>query len=83
MSLEMCLRVADMDLEKFFDRVNHYILMSRVARIIENKRILRLICGYLNSGVMVNGIVMATEEGTPQGGPLSPKLCEHTAHRSR
>jgi RNA-directed DNA polymerase len=66
--------VVDLDLEKFFDRVNHDILMSRVARRIEDKKVLKLIRGYLNSGVMVNGVVMGTEEGTPQGGPLSPLL---------
>lgn len=66
--------VVDMDLEKFFDRVNHDILMARVARKVKDKRILRLIRRYLESGVMINGVVVATEEGTPQGGPLSPLL---------
>ena len=64
----------DIDLEKFFDRVNHDMLMARVARVVKDKRVLKLIRAYLNSGVMVNGIVMETEEGTPQGGPLSPLL---------
>jgi RNA-directed DNA polymerase len=64
----------DIDLEKFFDRVNHDMLMARVARVVKDKRVLKLIRAYLNSGVMVNGIVMDTEEGTPQGGPLSPLL---------
>ena len=64
----------DMDLEKFFDRVNHDILMSRVARKVEDKRVLKLIRAYLNAGVMENGIAVRTEEGTPQGGPLSPLL---------
>jgi RNA-directed DNA polymerase len=64
----------DMDLEKFFDRVNHDMLMARVARVVKDKRVLKLIRAYLNSGVMVNGVVMDTEEGTPQGGPLSPLL---------
>lgn len=64
----------DIDLEKFFDRVNHDKLMARVARQVEDKRVLRLIRAYLNAGVMVNGVVMASEEGTPQGGPLSPLL---------
>lgn len=64
----------DMDLEKFFDRVNHDILMSRVARKVKDKRVLKLIRGYLNAGVMVNGIAARTEQGTPQGGPLSPLL---------
>lgn len=66
--------VVDIDLEKFFDRVNHDILMARVAREVKDKRVLKLIRAYLNSGVMVNGVVMETEEGTPQGGPLSPLL---------
>jgi RNA-directed DNA polymerase len=66
--------VVDLDLEKFFDRVNHDVLMSRVARRISDKRMLKLIRGFLNSGVMENGLVGPTEEGTPQGGPLSPLL---------
>lgn len=66
--------VVDLDLEKFFDRVNHDVLMSRVARRISDKRMLKLIRGFLNSGVMVNGLVGPTDEGTPQGGPLSPLL---------
>jgi RNA-directed DNA polymerase len=64
----------DIDLEKFFDRVNHDMLMARVARVVADKRVLKLIRAYLNSGVMVNGVVLDTEEGTPQGGPLSPLL---------
>jgi group II intron reverse transcriptase/maturase len=64
----------DIDLEKFFDRVNHDMLMARVARVVTDKRVLKLIRAYLNSGVMVNGVEMDTEEGTPQGGPLSPLL---------
>jgi RNA-directed DNA polymerase len=66
--------VVDIDLEKFFDRVNHDMLMARVARVVKDKRVLKLIRAYLNSGVMVNGVVIDTEEGTPQGGPLSPLL---------
>jgi len=66
--------VVDIDLEKFFDRVNHDILMARVVRVVKDKRVLKLIRAYLESGMMVNGIVMDTEEGTPQGGPLSPLL---------
>jgi group II intron reverse transcriptase/maturase len=66
--------VVDIDLEKFFDRVNHDMLMARVAREVKDKRVLKLIRAYLNSGVMVNGVVMEMEEGTPQGGPLSPLL---------
>ena len=66
--------VVDIDLEKFFDRVNHDMLMARLARVVKDKRVLKLIRAYLNSGVMVNGVVMETGEGTPQGGPLSPLL---------
>jgi RNA-directed DNA polymerase len=67
--------VVDIDLEKFFDRVNHDKLMARVARRVKDKRLLRLIRSYLKSGVMLNGVVIErTEEGTPQGGPLSPLL---------
>ncbi len=64
----------DIDLEKFFDRVNHDMLMARVARVVKEKRVLKLIRAYLNSGVMVAGVVIETDEGTPQGGPLSPLL---------
>ncbi len=66
--------VVDIDLEKFFDRVNHDILMSRVARKVKDKKILLLIRRFLQAGVMENGLVQVTEEGTPQGGPLSPLL---------
>lgn len=66
--------VVDIDIEKFFDRVNHDILMSMVARKARDKRVLRLIGKYLRSGVMVNGVCHAAEEGTPQGGNLSPLL---------
>ncbi len=66
--------VVDIDLERYFDRVNHDKLMARVARVVKDKRVLKLIRAYLESGVMVNGVVMETEEGTPQGGPLSPLL---------
>jgi len=66
--------VVDIDLEKFFDKVNHDILMSRIARKIKDKKILLLIRRFLQAGVMENGLVKATEEGTPQGGPLSPLL---------
>ena len=66
--------VVDIDLEKFFDRVNHDVLMARVARRVGDKDLLRLIRRYLNAGVMAEGVVRAREEGTPQGGPLSPLL---------
>jgi RNA-directed DNA polymerase len=66
--------VVDMDLEKFFDRVNHDILMSRVAGKVADKRLLKLIRAYLTAGIMENGLVSPTDEGTPQGGPLSPLL---------
>jgi len=66
--------VVDIDLEKFFDRVNHDKLMGEVAKRITDKRMLKLIRAYLNAGVMENGLVSAMEEGTPQGGPLSPLL---------
>lgn len=66
--------VVDMDLEKFFDRVNHDILLDRLSRKIKDQRLLKLIRSYLTSGVMINGIKINSEEGTPQGGPLSPLL---------
>jgi RNA-directed DNA polymerase len=66
--------VVDLDLEKFFDRVNHDILMGLVAKRVADKRLLRLIRAFLNAGVMEGGLVSPTEEGMPQGGPLSPLL---------
>jgi group II intron reverse transcriptase/maturase len=66
--------VVDIDLEKFFDRVNHDKLMGLLAKRIEDKRLLKLIRKYLKTGIMINGVVMNSEEGTPQGGPLSPLL---------
>jgi len=66
--------VVDIDLEQFFDRVNHDVLMSRVAQRIDDKRVLRLIRAYLTSGIMQGGITSPRRAGTPQGGPLSPLL---------
>jgi RNA-directed DNA polymerase len=66
--------VVDIDLEKFFDQVNHDKLMARVARKVKDKRVLKLIRRYLESGVLINGVKIASDEGTPQGGPLSPLL---------
>ncbi len=66
--------VVEIDLSKFFDRVNHDILMSRVAKVVEDKAILKLIRRYLNAGIMENGLVKPRSEGVPQGGPLSPLL---------
>src|SRR6202790_3036305 len=82
----------DLDLEKFFDRVNHDKLMGRIAKRVEDKRLLKLIRAFLNAGVMENGLVSPSVEGTPQGGPLSPLLSnlvldeldrelEHRGHR--
>ncbi len=87
-----CRWVVDIDLEKFFDRVNHDKLMGKLAKRIPDKRLLRIIRAFLNAGVMENGLVGATTEGTPQGGPLSPLLSnivldeldrelEHRGHR--
>ena len=64
----------DIDLEKFFDRVNHDVLMNRIAKRVQDKRLLRLIHKFLTAGLMQNGICSKREEGTPQGGPLSPLL---------
>src|SRR5271166_32582 len=84
--------VIDIDLEKFFDRVNHDKLMGQIAKRVEDKRLLKLIRAFLNAGVMENGLVSPSVEGTPQGGPLSPLLSnlvldeldrelEHRGHR--
>src|SRR5450432_257438 len=66
--------VIDFDLEKFFDRVNHDKLMGQIAKRVEDKRLLKLIRAFLNAGVMENGLISLSVEGTPQGGPLSPLL---------
>lgn len=66
--------VVDLDLEKFFDRVNHDVLMSRVARRVRDRRVLRLIRSYLEAGLLSGGVVEARRQGTPQGSPLSPLL---------
>jgi RNA-directed DNA polymerase len=66
--------VVDLDLEKFFDRVNHDKLMGHIAQRVDDKRLLKLIRAFLNAGVMENGLVSPSVEGTPQGGPLSPLL---------
>src|SRR5438874_2930074 len=69
-----CGWVVDLDLEKFFDRVHHDKLMGQIAKRVEDKRLLKLIRAFLNAGVMENGLVSPSVEGTPQGGPLSPLL---------
>ena len=69
-----CRWVVDLDLEKFFDRVNHDMLMGRIAKRVKDKRVLKLIRAFLNAGVLEDGLVSSSDEGTPQGGPLSPLL---------
>jgi RNA-directed DNA polymerase len=64
--------VVDLDVEKFCDRVTHDVLMGRLAKRIEDKRMLRLIRRYLEAGIMVHGVVIERHEGTPQGGPSTP-----------
>ena len=71
--------VVDMDLEKFFDRVNHDILMARLARRVADKRLLRIVRRFLEAGLMQDGVCIERHEGTPQGGPLSPLLANLVA----
>jgi len=66
--------VVDIDLAKFFDRVNHDRLMARMAARVSDRRVLRLVRSYLTAGVLADGLFEASQEGTPQGGPLSPLL---------
>ena len=66
--------MVDMDITQFFDRVHHDILMNRIGQRIGDKRVLRLMGRYRRAGVMIEGVVQRSEEGTPQGGPLSPLL---------
>jgi group II intron reverse transcriptase/maturase len=70
--------VVDVDLEKFFDRVNHDILIDRLPKRIDDAGVTRLIRAYLNSGIMDHGVVQSRHEGTPQGGPLAPATTEQT-----
>ena len=72
----------DLDLEKFFDRVNHDKLMGQIAKRVEDKRLLKLIRAFLNAGVMENGLVSPSVEGTPQGGPLTPRTQKITSNLS-
>ena len=72
--------VVDIDLEKFFDMVNHDKLMARVVRVIQDKRVIRLVRKYLQAGVMINGVRITKEDGTAQGGPLSPLLANIVLH---
>jgi RNA-directed DNA polymerase len=74
--------VVDLDLEKFFDRVNHDILMSRVARRIGDKRLLRIIRRFLQADMMQDGVCVTRDEGTPQGGPLTPRTQKITSNLS-
>src|SRR6516164_9741633 len=74
--------VIDLDLEKFFDRVNHDKLMGQIAKRVEDKRLLKLIRAFLNAGVMENGLVSPSVEGTPQGGPLTPRTQKVTSNLS-
>jgi RNA-directed DNA polymerase len=73
----------DLDLEKFFDRVNHDKLIGQIAKRIEDKRLLKLIRAFLNAGVMENGLVSPSVEGTPQGGPLFATAQQPRTRRTR
>jgi len=75
--------VVDLDLEKFFDRVNHDVMMSRLARRIGDTRLLRIVRRFLAAGMMQHGVSTARHEGTPQGGPLSPLLSNPGLRRGR
>jgi group II intron reverse transcriptase/maturase len=72
--------VVDLDLEKFFDRVNHDVLMGKLAKRLDDRRVLRLLRRFLQAGVMLQGVVMERHKGTPQGGPLSPLLANILLH---
>jgi RNA-directed DNA polymerase len=74
--------VIDIDLEKFFDRVNHDRLMARIAERVNDKRMLKLIRAFLTAGVMEGGLVKVTDEGTPQGGPLTPRTLKVISNSS-
>jgi RNA-directed DNA polymerase len=74
--------VVDVDLEKFFDRVNHDILIDRLSKRIDDAGVIRLIRAYLNSGIMIEGVVHERAEGTPQGGPLTPRTQKVTSSLS-
>ena len=71
--------VVDIDISKFFDHVNHDILMAKIGAVIRDKRVMRLIGRYLRAGIMSEGVVVAREEGTPQGGPMTPRTQKITS----